>query len=54
VPGYIAKLLFPNSRRSERRRKLRAVLFWLITCLLIAGGFAYLLLKVNAQGRPGP
>jgi hypothetical protein len=45
VPGYFSKLLFPNSTRSQRLRKLRAIRVWVIaggTIVAFVVGFLYL------------
>jgi hypothetical protein len=49
VPGYFSKLLFPKSRSPERRRKMRALQFWLVAILLIIAAVAGLLYQVGLR-----
>jgi len=51
MPGYLSKLLFPSTSRSERRRKVRALRFWLILGVLIVAVVAGVLYELYAQAR---
>jgi hypothetical protein len=37
LPGYVSKLLFPNTPRNERRRKVRTIRRVLVVGLIISG-----------------
>ena len=45
VTGLIGKFLFPKATRSQRKRRLRAIFFWLIASVAIVAavaGFIYM------------
>jgi hypothetical protein len=52
VAGYLSKLLFPNTPRDQRRRRMQTLWFLLVTGILAAAAMAGLLYLVNLQG-PG-